>query len=50
MNIAPAETWHDGDTLLNNSEDRAGALLIAIFAAIVALYIVPELLKHLREN
>ena len=42
--------WKDGDTFLNNGEDRLGALAVAIFAAILARYIMPELLRHLRSH
>jgi hypothetical protein len=48
MDWGPPRVWEDGDTLLTSGDDRAGALLIAIFASILALYIVPELLKRFR--
>lgn len=41
--------WKDGDTFLNNDDDRLGILLVGIFAALLARYIVPELLRHVRS-
>ena len=48
MNFSPPQAWDDGDTWLNNNEDRAGALMIGLFAAILSFWIVPELIKHFR--
>lgn len=50
MNFSPAGIWEDGDTCLNNSADRAGVLLIGIFAAILGIYIVPKTLAQLRSH
>ncbi len=49
MDFSPPHIWDDGDTLMNNSEDRAGALLVAIFAAILSFWIIPEMLKYFRS-
>ncbi len=48
MGFSPPQVWEDGSTLLNSSEDRAGALLIGIFAVILSLWIIPETLKRFR--
>lgn len=50
MNFSPPEIWEDGGTLLSNSEDRAGALLIGIFALILSFWIIPETFKHFRSS
>lgn len=50
MSFSPPNIWQDGDTLLTNSEDRAGALLVVIFAAILSFWIVPETLKYFRSR
>lgn len=50
MRFSPPEIWEDGGTLLTSSEDRAGALLIGIFALILSFWIIPETLKHLRSS
>ena len=45
-----SSVWKDGDTWLNSTEDRVGALLVGIFAAILGRYIFPELLKYRRSR
>jgi hypothetical protein len=50
MRFSPPQVWEDGSHMLNSSEDRAGAMLIGIFAAILSLWIIPETLKHLRSR
>lgn len=50
MKFGPTEVWKDGDTLLSSVDDRAGALLIAIFAAILGFYIIPVLAKAARSS
>ena len=50
MDFSPPQVWEDGGTLINSSEDRAGALLVGIFAAILSFWIIPETLKHLRSR
>lgn len=50
MDWGPPRVWDDSDTPLSSGDDRAGALLIAIFASILGLYIVPELLKRFRAS
>lgn len=50
MKFSPPEIWEDGGTVLSNTEDRAGALLIGIFALILSLWIIPEALKHFRSH
>lgn len=50
MDFSPPHIWEDGSTMLNSSEDRAGALLIGIFAAILSLWIIPEMLKYFRTH
>jgi hypothetical protein len=50
MDFSPAQVWEDGSHMLNNAEDRAGALLIGIFAAVLSLWIIPETLKHIRSR
>lgn len=50
MRFSPPEIWEDGGTVLSNTEDRAGALLIGIFALILSLWIIPETLKHFRSR
>jgi hypothetical protein len=46
MDFSPLRIWDDGNTMLNSAEDRAGALLIAIFGAILSFWIIPEALKR----
>lgn len=43
-----APLWQDGDTFLNNGADRLGLLAIGIFAAILARYILPHVLRSMR--
>jgi hypothetical protein len=50
MRFSPHEIWEDGGTALNSSEDRAGALLLGMFAAILSFWIIPETLKHFRSR
>jgi hypothetical protein len=42
--------WKDGDTFLNNGEDRMGLIVVGIFAAILARYILPEVLRYVRSR
>jgi membrane protein YdbS with pleckstrin-like domain len=50
MDLSPVRNWNDGDTFVNNSEDRIGAIFLSIFAAILSFWIVPELLRYLRKS
>ena len=50
MNFSPPQVWEDGSHVLNSAEDRAGAMLIGIFAAILSLWIIPEMLKYVRSR
>lgn len=50
MDIGPPAVWEDGDTFLNSSEDRAGMVLIAVFATILGFYIIPEMLRYFRSR
>jgi hypothetical protein len=50
MKFSPPIIWEDGGTALTSSEDRAGALLIGIFAAILSFWIIPETVKHFRSQ
>ena len=42
--------WEDGDTLLTSTEDRAGAMLIAAFASILSIWIIPGVIQMLRQR
>ncbi len=42
--------WKDGDTFLNNDEDRMGILVVGVFAALLARYIMPHVLRYVRPR
>lgn len=42
--------WKDGDTFLNNGEDRLGLLVVGVFAALLARYIMPQVLRYFRSR
>jgi hypothetical protein len=50
MDVGPRSQWKDGDTCLNSNEDRAGVVLIGVFATILGLYIIPEALRYFRSQ
>ncbi len=50
MDVNPHSLWKDGDTCLNNNDDRAGVALIGIFATILSFYIIPEALRYFRSH
>jgi hypothetical protein len=50
MDVGSGSQWKDGDTCLNSNEDRAGVLLIGVFAAILGFYIIPEALRYFRSH
>lgn len=50
MDVGPRSAWKDGDTFLNSSDDRAGMILIGVFATILGFYIIPEALRYFRSR
>lgn len=43
MRWTPSELWDDGDTFLTSGDDRAGTLLIVVFAGIMSFWLFPGL-------
>lgn len=43
------QRWHDGDTFLTQGDDRVGTLLIALFAGLLSVWLLPAIRASLRQ-
>lgn len=50
MDVGPLSMWKDGDTCLNSGEDRAGVVLIGVFATILGFYLIPAARRYVRSH
>jgi hypothetical protein len=50
MDFSPLQHWQDGETFLTNGDDRAGLLLIAGFAGLLSIWLLPAIRAYMQRT